>query len=77
MPALMDKMQAFRLAFAEMGDAPAEALASHIELKYGVRIEPRYIPVFRATVQDLEKLTRIRATAPAAAVAPEGTPLAA
>ena len=71
---MMDKMQAFRMAFAELGDAPAQELSSHIELKYGVRIEPRYIPLFRASAKDLEKLTRLREAAQAAAVASEGAP---
>jgi hypothetical protein len=63
----MDKMEAFRLAVAEWGEAPPEQLATLIEQKYGVRIEPRYIPLFRATVKDLEELTRLREAARVAA----------
>jgi hypothetical protein len=76
-PPLMDKMEAFRLAVAQWGYAPPEQLASLIEREYGVRIEPRYIPLFRATVQDLEELTRLREAAWAAAAAPQEAPQAA
>jgi hypothetical protein len=64
----MDKMQAFRQAVAELGDAPPEELSWLIERRYGVRIEPRYIPLFRATVKDLDELTRLREAARAAGV---------
>jgi hypothetical protein len=65
----MDKMEAFRRAVAEWVYAPPEQLASLIERKYGVRIEPRYIALFRATVKDLEELNRLREAARAAAAA--------
>jgi hypothetical protein len=74
----MDKMEAFRRAVAEWGYAAPEQLASLIEREYGVRIEPRYIPLFRATVKDLEELTRLREAArAAAAVASQEAPRAA
>jgi hypothetical protein len=63
-------MQAFRLAVAEMGDSSAEQLASFIEQKYGVRIEPKFIPCFRASLLDLERLTRLREVARATAAGP-------
>jgi hypothetical protein len=40
----MDKMEAFRRAVAEAGDAPPAELSSLIERKYGVKIEPRTSP---------------------------------
>jgi hypothetical protein len=63
----MDKMEAFRRAVAEAGDACPAQLSSLIEQKYGVRIEPRFIPLFRATVKDLDELTRLRQAKRAAA----------
>jgi hypothetical protein len=63
----MNKMEAFRQAVAELGDVPPAQLSCHIERRYGVRIEPQYIPVFRASVQDLERLNRLREGAQAAA----------
>jgi hypothetical protein len=73
----MDKMEAFRRAVAEWGEVTPEHLASLIERRYGVRIEPRYIPLFRATAKDLDELTRLREAARAAATPPtSGTPQA-
>ena len=59
----MSRTELFRLALAEIGDAPAAEMSSFIQEKYGVRIDPRYIPVLRATLQDLEILTRFRQAA--------------
>lgn len=59
----MSRTELFRLAVAEIGDAPAAQLSSFIQEKYGVRIDARYIPVLRATLQDLERLTRLRQAA--------------
>jgi hypothetical protein len=73
----MDKMEAFRRAVAELGDVPPEQLSCLIEQKYGVKIEPQYIPVFRASVQDLERLKRLREGARAAAPPTQGPPQAA
>jgi hypothetical protein len=63
----MEKMEAFRQAVAQAGDIPAEQLSSLIEEKYGLTIEPRYIPFFRASLRDWEQLTRLRQAARAVA----------
>jgi hypothetical protein len=60
-------MDAFRLAVAEIGDAPPEQLTQFIEEKYGVQIEARFLPFFRASLHDLEHLTRRRREAAKAA----------
>jgi hypothetical protein len=70
----MDNMETLRRAVAEAGDAPPEELSSLLERKYGVKIEPRYIPLFRATVNDRDELTRLREAARAAAVLATGGP---
>jgi hypothetical protein len=56
-------VEAFRLAVAEMGDASSSRLASCMARKYGVRIEPGFIPVFRASQQQRERMTRLRQAA--------------
>jgi hypothetical protein len=66
----MDRMHAFRLAVAEIGEASAEQLASYIEKKFGVRIEPKFIPCFRASLLDLERQARLREAARESAVNP-------
>ena len=59
----MSRMEIFRRAIAENGDAPAAELSSFIQSKYGVTIDPRFIPIFRASMQDLERMTRLRQAA--------------
>jgi hypothetical protein len=56
----MKPMELFRRAVAEIGDASATELSSHMEKQHGVKIEPAFIPVFRATLRDLERMTRLR-----------------
>jgi hypothetical protein len=57
----MSKMDAFRLAVAEIGDGSAEELSSFIQQKYNVEIEPKQIVVFRATWLDFQRMNRNRA----------------
>ena len=56
----MNPMELFRRAVAEIGDVSAADLSAHLEKKHGVKIEPAFIPLFKATLQDLEKMTRLR-----------------
>ena len=53
-------MELFRLAVAEIGDASAEELSAHLEKNHGVKIEPAFIPIFKATLQNLERTARLR-----------------
>jgi hypothetical protein len=59
----MKPLDLFRLALAEIGDVPDAEISAHLEKKHGVKIEPAFIPVFKATLQDFEKLTRLRQNA--------------
>ena len=56
----MSKMDAFRLAIAEIGDGSAEELSSFIQQKYNVIIEPKQMVVFRATWLNFQRMTRNR-----------------
>lgn len=40
----MNRMEIFRQAFSELGDAPSQDLSSFIEQKYGVKIQPQFVP---------------------------------
>jgi hypothetical protein len=62
---LPTKEEAVRVALAELGDAPAPEVAAFIERKYGVRIDPRFLPVFKATLRAREHLEEARARAKA------------
>ena len=56
----MKPMDLYRLALAEIGDVSAAELSAHLEKKHGVKIEPAFIPLFKATLQDLERTTKLR-----------------
>jgi hypothetical protein len=52
-----------RLALTEVGDVPAPALADFIQQRFGVKIEPRFIPLFRASLRAKGELEEARAMA--------------
>ena len=56
----MSKLETFGRALAEIGDVSATELSAHLEKKYGVKIEPAYIPLYKATLQDRERTNRLR-----------------
>lgn len=56
----MDKLELFRRAVADIGNVSAAELSAHLEKKYGVKIEPAFIPIFKATLLDLERRSKFR-----------------
>jgi hypothetical protein len=56
----MKPIDLFRRAVAEIGDASAAELSAHMEKQHGVKIEPAFIPLFKATLRDLERTSRLR-----------------
>ena len=56
----MKPMELFRLALAEIGDASPAELSAHLKNKHGVKIEPAFIPLYKATLQDLDRTARVR-----------------
>ena len=56
----MTPMELFRCAVAEIGYVSAAELSDHLEKKHGVKIEPAYIPLFKATLQDWERINKSR-----------------
>lgn len=63
----MDKVELVRLALQELGDASAQELSAFIENNHGVTIEPRFIPIFRATIREKERYEIARQAARAIA----------
>jgi hypothetical protein len=61
----MKPIELFRLAVTEMGDVSAAELSAHLEKHHGISIEPAFIPLFKASLQELEKTTRLRQDAKA------------
>ena len=57
----MKKIDAFRQGIAETGSASDDELSAYIEQRFGVRIDPMHIPLFRASDQDLQRLVGLRA----------------
>src|SRR5258707_444605 len=48
--------EAVRLALAELGDVGSQELAAFIENRYKLRIEPRFIPIYKASLKAREEL---------------------
>lgn len=57
---MMSRDEMVKLALQSLGDASAENLAAFIEQKFGVRINPRYIPIFKASLIGKAHLERSR-----------------
>jgi hypothetical protein len=56
----MKPLDLFRLAIAEIGDVSAAELSAHLQERHGFKIEPAYIPVYKATLRDLERTKGLR-----------------
>ena len=56
----MKPMELFRRAVSEIGDVSAAELSAHLEKKHGVKIEPAFIPLYKATLRDLERTNKLR-----------------
>ena len=64
----ISKEEAVRLALGKLGDRPSAHLAAFIEQRYGIRIDPKFIPIYKASVRDKERLKEARARARAEVV---------
>lgn len=62
----MDKLELVKSARRELGDVSAQELSSFIEQQHGVKIKPKVIPIFKASIRDKERLEVARHTARAA-----------
>jgi hypothetical protein len=56
----VDKLELVQTALRELGDVSAQELSAFIEKKHGVKIEPRFIPVFRASISSKLRLEATR-----------------
>lgn len=59
----MDKLELVKNALRELGDVSAQELSSFIEQQHGVRIDPKFIPIFKASIRDKERLEAARQAA--------------
>jgi hypothetical protein len=56
------KVEMVQAALAQLGDVSSRELSEFIERKLGVNIEPKFIPLFKASIRDKENLAMTRAT---------------
>jgi hypothetical protein len=56
----MKPLDLFRRAVAEIGDVSAEELSAHLEKQHGSKIELAFIRLFKATLRDLDRMTKLR-----------------
>ena len=63
----MDQVEIVRVALAEVGDLSADELAAFAQTRFGVKLNPKIVPVLKATLLDRERLATARAAREAAA----------
>jgi len=63
----MDKLELVQVALRELGNASAQELSSFVARMHGVVIEPKYIPLFKASIQHKQQLNATRQAAREAA----------
>jgi hypothetical protein len=68
----MNKVEAVRLVLANCGEVPAHELAALVESRFGVKIEPKLVPLVRAILRDKERLAAARQKREAASSQPSG-----
>jgi hypothetical protein len=69
---VVTKEEAVRLALAQLGDVSAPKLVRFIEQRYGLKIDPKFVPVLKATLRAKEQVEHFRAKA--RAISPERSP---
>lgn len=59
----VDKLELVQIALQEIGDVSAQELSSFIEKKHGVKIAPKFIPLYKASLRDKVRLEIARRAA--------------
>jgi hypothetical protein len=67
----MSKVEMMRVALKELGGATSEDLSAFLEKTYNVKVEPRFIPILRASVREKVMLEEFRVTVKALVEAPK------
>jgi hypothetical protein len=57
---MMDKLEIVRVAVRELGEANAQDLSAFIAERFNVKIEPKYIPLFTASLRGKERMHAFR-----------------
>jgi hypothetical protein len=56
----MTKLDMVKEALGQLGEVSAQEISAFVESKYGVKIDPAFIPVYRATLKDKERMEKAR-----------------
>ena len=56
----MTKLEMLQQALDELGDVSATELADHIHRRHGVNVDPRMVPILRASLQEKALLEQFR-----------------
>jgi hypothetical protein len=71
----MDKLAMVQDAWKELGEVPAQELSAFIHKKFGVIIEAKFIPLFKASLRDRSLLENLRQQRRAASPPPAPDPV--
>jgi hypothetical protein len=63
----MNKLEMVQDALRELGDVSLEELSSFIHSRHGLKIEPKFLPIFKASLWDRARLEASRQAARAVA----------
>jgi hypothetical protein len=66
----MDKLEMLKQALQKLGDAPAPELATFIERQFGIKVDARFIPKWKASLRGRQALEQSRNAARSAARVP-------
>jgi hypothetical protein len=59
----VEKLELVQIALREIGDVSAQELSAFIEQKHGVKIAPKFIPLYKASIRDKSRLEAAREAA--------------
>lgn len=62
----MDKLEMVQVALRELGDVKAEEIASFVAEKFQTKIEPKFIPLYKASIREKARSEAVRQAARAA-----------
>jgi hypothetical protein len=69
---MIDKLEIVQRALRELGEANAQALSVFIDERFNVKIEPKYIPLFKASIRDKDRMQALRDQRQRATASPVG-----
>jgi|HubBroStandDraft_4_1064222.scaffolds.fasta_scaffold242858_2 hypothetical protein len=66
----MDKLEMLKQALQELGEAPAQDLAEFIERQFGIKVEAKFIPIWKVSLRGRQALEQSRNAARSAISGP-------